>query len=150
MSYDSKADTLLHIKRVAELLMNASTELLERAKVHDNSKLESPEKEVFDRCTPFLKDLTYGSDEYKRVLKELEPALNHHYRENSHHPEHYFHGVDGMNLFDVLEMFMDWKAAGERHTDGDIYKSIGINKKRFNLSDQLERILINTAEYLNW
>lgn len=28
MNYDSKADTLLHIKRVAELMTNASIELI--------------------------------------------------------------------------------------------------------------------------
>ena len=35
MSYDSKADTLLHIKRVSQLLGEASTELIKRAAVHD-------------------------------------------------------------------------------------------------------------------
>jgi hypothetical protein len=48
MEYDSTADTLLHIKRVAELLTQASCELINRANVHDNSKLSSPEKELFD------------------------------------------------------------------------------------------------------
>ena len=58
MNYDSKADTLLHIKRVAELMTNASSELIRRANVHDNSKLESTEKELFDEFTPKLKGCT--------------------------------------------------------------------------------------------
>ena len=62
MSYDSKADTLLHIKRVAQLLTEAAAELIRRANVHDNSKLESPEKEFFDEYTPKLAGSTYGSD----------------------------------------------------------------------------------------
>lgn len=90
MKYDSKADTLLHIKRVAQLLTEASSELIRRANVHDNSKLESPEKELFDEYTPKLKDCTYGSDEYKEYLKGLKVALDHHYQNNSHHPEHTF------------------------------------------------------------
>ena len=65
MNYDSKVDTLLHIKRVAELMAQASSELIKRANVHDNSKLESPEKELFDKFTPKLKSCTYGSDKYK-------------------------------------------------------------------------------------
>ena len=146
MNYDSTPDTLKHIKRVNELLTRFSIELLHRGIIHDNSKLLSPEKELFDIYTPKLKDCTYGSDEYKEHLKELQVALNHHYRENSHHPEHYENGVNDMDLFDVVEMFLDWKAAAERHSDGDIYKSIEINKKRFHLSDQLAEILKNTTE----
>lgn len=88
--YDSTADTLLHIKRVNELLLIFSSELMSRAIVHDNSKLESPEKELFDEFTPKLKGTTYGSDEYKSYLSELKVALDHHYANNSHHPEHTF------------------------------------------------------------
>lgn len=148
--YDSKADTLLHIKRVSELMTCASIELIKRANVHDNSKLESPEKELFDEFTPKLKGCTYGSDEYKEYLKELKVALDHHYKNNSHHPEHYENGVNGFDLFDLIEMFFDWKAAGERHTDGNIYKSIEINKDRFGLSEQICQIFKNTAERLEW
>lgn len=143
--YDSKSDTLIHIKRVSELLSLAAIELLKRGNCHDDSKLKSPEKELFDKYTPKLKDCTYGSDEYKGYLKELGVALSHHYENNSHHPEHYPNGIGDMDLFDVIEMFFDWKAAGERHADGNIYKSIEHNKKRFGLSDQLESIFINTA-----
>ena len=150
MNYDSKADTLLHIKRVAELMTNASSELIRRANIHDNSKLESPEKELFDEFTPKLKGCTYGSDEYKEYLKELKVALDHHYQNNSHHPEHYENGVNGFDLFDLMEMFFDWKAAGERHADGNIYKSIEINKDRFKLSEQTVDIFTNTAKRLGW
>lgn len=148
--YDSKTDTLLHIKRVAQLMTEASCELIRRANVHDNSKLESPEKEFFDEYTPKLKDSTYGSDEYKGFLKELKVGLDHHYANNSHHPEHYQNGVNGFDLFDLIEMFFDWKAAGERHADGNIFKSIEINKSRFAISEQLCEIMKNTAERLGY
>lgn len=59
MKEDSTKETLLHIKRVNELLLSASTELINRAKVHDDSKLKSPEKELFDEFTPKLKECTY-------------------------------------------------------------------------------------------
>ena len=150
MSYDSKADTLLHIKRVNQLLTEAASELIKRANVHDNSKLETPEKELFDEYTPKLKECTYGSDEYKGYLKELKVALDHHYKNNTHHPEHYKEGVNGMNLFDLIEMFFDWKAAGERHADGNIYNSIDINKDRFEMSKQLQDVFFNTAKHLGY
>lgn len=145
---DSTIETLKHIKRVNELLIQASGLLLDRAVKHDQSKLESPEKELFDEYTPKLKNITYGSEEYKKCLEGLKPALDHHYANNSHHPEFYPNGIDGFDLFDLLEMLLDWKAASERHTDGDIYRSIQINEKRFNISPQLIQILQNTANNL--
>lgn len=74
-NYDSKADTLLHIKRVSELLTQGAIELINRANVHDNSKLLSPEKELFDELTPKLKHCTYGSDEYKGVFKRIKSCI---------------------------------------------------------------------------
>ena len=150
ISYDSKADTLMHIERVNQLLHKAAIELIKRGNIHDKSKLEEPEKSDFDRLTPLLKTLTYGSEEYKASLVELQVALKHHYANNSHHPEHYENGVNGFDLFDLMEMFFDWKAAGERHADGNIYKSIEINKDRFKLSEQTIDIFTNTAKRLGW
>lgn len=148
--YDSSVDTLLHIKRVNELLTNACKILIRRAQLHDDSKLKSPEKELFDLLTPKLAECEYGSDEYNTFLEALKPALDHHYAHNTHHPQHYEDGVNGMNLFDVMEMFFDWKAASERHNTGNIAKSIEVNKKRFELSDQLSTIFKNTAKFMGW
>lgn len=133
-----------------ELLQTASKELLDRGNVHDNSKLYSPEKEEFDRLTPILKQLTFGSEEYNNSLKELNKTLEHHYYVNSHHPQHYKNGINGMNLFDIIEMFMDWKAASERTNNGDIRVSIQYNQKRFEISEQLSQVFQNTANYLKW
>lgn len=150
-TYDSRADTLAHIARVAELLKKCEIELNERACAHDESKLEEPEKSTFDACTLKLKAMAYGSDEYKAALAELKPALDHHYAANSHHPEHYADGVDGMSLFDVMEMLMDWKAATERMKGGgDIRRSLEINTGRFKFSPQLASILGNTIREMNW
>jgi hypothetical protein len=148
--YDSTQDTKNHIYRVRELLHEGAGNLFQRALAHDKSKLESPEKDAFDVLTPRLKDLTYGSDEYRACLREMKPALDHHYAANSHHPEYFRLGISGMSLFDVVEMLMDWKAAGERHGDGDIWKSLEINKERFNIDNQTYSILINTAREMGW
>lgn len=149
-TYDSQKDTEQHINRVQELLGVCVGNLQTRAFIHDESKLLEPEKPIFDEMTPKLKDSTYGSDEYKGFLASMKPALDHHYAANPHHPEHYPNGVDGMSLLDVLEMLCDWKAAGERHANGSIAKSLEINKGRFQISDQLQAILTNTARELGW
>jgi hypothetical protein len=150
MKYDSTQDTQAHIDRVAELLRAAADELIRRGSIHDASKLAEPEKALFDEYTPRLKDCTYGGDEYKSFLAGLKPALDHHYAHNSHHPEHYTNGVNDMDLFDLVEMFFDWKAATERMANGNIHKSIDINSARFGLSMQLAAILTNTAHRLGY
>lgn len=149
-TYDSRPDTEAHIKRVQELLALCRGELWIRSKEHDQSKLQTPEKEAFGEATPRLKACTYGSDEYKGFLAQLKPALDHHYAHNSHHPEHWPNGINGMSLLDVLEMLCDWKAAGERHADGSMARSLQLNKGRFNISDQLHQVLENTAKELGW
>ena len=55
-----------------------------------------------------------------------------------------------MNLIDIIEMLCDWLAATERHQDGDIYKSIELNQKRFNYNNELKIVLINTINYIKY
>jgi hypothetical protein len=55
-----------------------------------------------------------------------------------------------MTLLDLIEMLCDWKAASERHNDGDIMRSIIVNKERFAISDQLTGILERTCRELEW
>jgi hypothetical protein len=144
--YDSKPDTLEHIRAVRKTVGFVTRLLSARALNHDQSKLLEPEKSVFDSVTPRLRGLTYGSDEYKASLADMQVALDHHYANNPHHPEHFVHGVDDMTIIDIVELFCDWCAATHRHEDGDIFKSIEHNTGRFQLSDQLRRIFENTAK----
>lgn len=149
--YDSTADTLKHSLRVGALMGEPIKELVDRSVRHDLSKTEPPEVEIFNEFTPKLKNSTYGSDEYKGFLVSMGEALKHHYANNRHHPEHFgAKGVNGMTLVDLLEMLADWKAATERHADGDLAKSLEIQRERFGLSDQLVEILRNTAEHFRW
>ena len=202
--HDSRDDTLAHIHRVCELLARCRDNLIARSEVHDASKLEEPEKSAFDRLKALsLSGMAYGSEEYRACLRAEKPAIQHHYKANSHHPE--FHPrppttptcimlraaademeatakaavgsaetqeinalldlakfdratadqleseVNGMSLFDVLEMLMDWKAATERMKDGgDIHRSLEINTERFKISPQLASILANTIREMQW
>jgi len=134
-----------HILNVKNKLAIVIGILESRGISHDNSKLEDPEVSIFDIYTDKLKLCTYGSEEYYRYLKSMKPALDHHYAKNAHHPEHYLDGISGMTLIDIVEMFCDWVAATERHSDGNIYKSIDLNKDRFNIPEELCSIFKNTA-----
>lgn len=142
---EANSETWKHICAVRGFLGNIVEKLKKRGLLHDKSKMERPEVSTFAKYTPKLKNTTYGSDEYKQFLKEMRPALEHHYANNRHHPEGHPLGIDGMNLVDLVEMFCDWMAAVQRHADGDIMKSIEHNTQRFNLSPQLRSILENTA-----
>jgi len=151
---DQRPETYKHIAEVRRQIIKIMDELDFRAQDHDKSKLESPEREIFDEYTPKLKGTTYGSDEYKQNLKEMKVALDHHYKHNRHHPEHFknsytngkWNPLSSMNLVDIIEMLCDWKAATLRHADGDIHKSIDINQKRFGFSDELTQIFHNTVD----
>jgi len=186
-TYDSTEDTKQHINMVRGYLIALVDNLEERAVVHDASKLESPEKKMYDLFTPLLRELTYGSNEYKDCLAKMGPALIHHYAENSHHPEHFPEAqsddadlleaflsgsgsvvpinvqivlqrhiaalrsrVNGMTLLDLIEMLADWKAAGQRHADGNLTASLQYNKERFKMSEQLAQIFENTALEMDW
>ena len=142
---EARFKTMRHIEAVRGYIGGVIRELTHRSDEHDQSKMAAPEVEIFEVYTPKLRDSTYGSEEYKTFLKEMEPALTHHYAENRHHPEHFKNGIQGMTLLDMIEMLCDWKAATMRHADGDIMKSIEINQKRYGYGDDIKAILIHTA-----
>ena len=145
----SVKDTQKHIDKVKYYIKKMIIDLGNRAETHDKSKMEHPELAIFAEYGPKLKNVTYGSDKYFQYLKEMQVALDYHYGENRHHPEHFEDGVKDMTLIDLIEMVADWKAASERHNNGDIYKSIEFNQERFNYSDDLKIIFKNTVrEYL--
>lgn len=140
-TYDCTTDVLQHKRKVADRLNEVAIGLLRRALVHDDSKLQSPEKEGFDQWTPALKAREFGSDYYKVALDRMGEFLQHHYEVNSHHPEHFSNGVDGMSLLDLVEMVCDWQAAAEaRGVTVDLEHAA----KRFHLSPQLVNIIRNS------
>jgi hypothetical protein len=143
--------TRKHMQRVSALLGEAAIELIRRAAAHDLSKLETVEMEPLQRMQDLIEkdgQAPFGSDEYKRRTAMLGDMLMHHYANNSHHPEHYENGVDGMDLFDLIEMFFDWKAASERGEESAM--NLAAACERFDVSPQLQSILANTADRLGY
>lgn len=140
-----------HIQRVRELLDMAAGMLSVRGYEHDRSKSDPVEAAALAEMQLVIDQhgqAEFGSDEYERRKEILAPMLAHHYAHNSHHPEHYEDGVDGMDLFDVVEMFFDWKAASER--GGSNHMGLSVAAQKYNLSPQLHAILKNTASRLGY
>lgn len=135
-------------KTISDAALDFCNDIMDRAYRHDESKLHEPEKARFDYVGTHqhLSKHTYGSDEYKKSLEYLGPALDHHYQENDHHPQHFPNGISGMNLMQLVEMWLDWLAACKRNKNGNIYQSLEVNKDRFKISDQLYNVLLNQAD----
>lgn len=150
--YDSTNETLKHIDKVQRRLDEITANLNARRLAHDASKLLPGEKEAFDSLGPpeEMAALVYGSEEYKAKLRSIKPAIDHHYAVNDHHPEHFPNGIVGMSLMALLELLADWKAAGERHSTGNLADSLAKNRERFHIEPQLQAILENTAKELGW
>lgn len=147
---NSKEETLEHIHNVNVLIRQITQRIENRALDHDKSKLLPPEKEIFDRFTPMDPTVTYGSEDYKNILKQMYIAMEHHYKNNRHHPEYHPNGIKDMDLIDLIELICDWKAATLRHDDGDIRRSMSINQKRFSISPDIMRLINNTLDNLDW
>jgi hypothetical protein len=135
-----------HKDNVSRFMQIMANDVTKKAVEHDDSKLGDVEVQYYAYYTPELSKLTYGSQEYKDNLDKMRPAIDHHYAKNDHHPEHFEKGIEDMTLVNLIEMMCDWKAATMRHNDGNMLKSMEMNKKRFNIDDQLYAILMNTIK----
>lgn len=144
-------ETIKHIHQVRKFLYKFIEELDERAKEHDQTKLEEPEASILAEHTDALASTPYAdadgnmTPEYEALLVQVQPALDHHYANNRHHPQHWPDGVDDMTLVDLVEMLCDWKAATQRNKCGNIRRSVEANAKRFGMSEQLTKIFENTV-----
>jgi hypothetical protein len=143
---ECQVETQKHIERVRHYIRFVTDRLTLRGVKHDAIKLESPEIELFAKHTKHLSNTAYNSEGYKMHLAALKPALDHHYANSRHHPEHFPKGINDMNLVDIMEMICDWKASSERQKDGNLLKSIEMNATRFGYDDQVKQIFINTAK----
>ena len=84
------------------------------------------------------------SEDYKKLLEKVKPAIEHHYANNRHHPQFHKNGINDMDLFDQLEMLMDWLATTERVLNGNIRQSIELNAERFKMEPQVVKMMMNT------
>lgn len=148
-----------HIARVRELLTEFAIEILRRGNTHDKSKFQQIELEPLARMQELIDregQAPFGSEEYKRRTALLGDMIVHHHQHNSHHPEYYefelggdcLHGINGMDLFDLVEMFFDWKAASERGQDSCMRLTAACDK--YHITGPLRHILFNTAHRLGY
>ena len=124
--------------------------LYHRGENHDDDKLEGDTLDYFYEISGKFEHAKFGSQEYENVLERLKPTLDKHYMINDHHPQHNKNGISGMNLMSILEMLVDWKSASSAYGDTPFEESMMINKKRFNIDEQLFEVMRNTAKSLGY
>lgn len=142
-----KDDVYAHKKRVETNLHDMSLELTIRAANHDLSKLQPEEQEIYERVTPEFASVKYGTPEYEAVKAKLGPALEHHYRSNDHHPEHFANGFLDMNAMQLDEVIADWDAAMRRDPNANVDSSLEALRVKYNLEPQLFAIVKNTISW---
>lgn len=141
-----------HLSEHIMMQQNFTNEIIERIKYdsdhHDESKTKNPEFMFYCKLNKALTLVKYESKEYKEIINDPHVAM--HKESNSHHPEFYGDdGINGMTLVDIVNMLSDWKSASMT-SDTPLIEGMKKNKEKFEISDQLYQILVNTVELLGW
>lgn len=97
--------------KMANILISEGNEelaafLLQRANIHDNSKLVGPElellAELYGNQESFINPQVQLSANQREIIEK-------HWENNRHHPEH-FKSIEDMSELDIIEMVCDWYA----------------------------------------
>ena len=132
-----------HLLIVRSLLIEAIQELAIRADNHDIHKANVDNK-IVDYIGQ-LETFKYGSGEYNKYLEYIKNNLDTCTQPiKQHHIEYFKNGINDMNIFDVLEYFIDTQANLIETNECTLEKSLEIHKKIYGFDDQLYNILKNT------
>jgi len=102
------------------------------------------EDEELNDCIATVHRLARSADTDEKTAADCQKLIDRLNRQQLKHTS----SVNSMTLFDLLEMLIDWIAASRRHADGDIERSLEINRDRFAMSDQLAQIFENTVPWI--
>lgn len=157
-------DTFIHksyveetAKRFAEYLFekgdsNDAKKLLQRAKVHDNSKILN--KDEFRALTHIINDKKTLKNANKNLSSYKQDSIELHWKNNDHHPE-YYENVCEMTRAAKLEMVCDWCARSLQY-DTDLIEFLETRQlNRFHFHDsfynevmQYCKILVDLTKWL--
>ncbi len=134
------ARCLRHIMTVQGLLRRVARQLLDRADGHDLSKLAPDELGGMIEIDAIAGRYGLNSPEYMAALSG--EAIQLHQSRHSHHPEYHPNGIEDMDIFDLIEMVCDWKAANQLRGHPEWGKSVDMMAERLSLSPEYV-LLIN-------
>jgi len=139
---------LKHKEDVKKRMLFLAKEIIKRAETHDDSKLREPEISWLIQMDkePYAE---YGTPEYYKKMEKWKKFFDHHYSNNPHHPGYYEHlgGINGMTIVDLIEMMCDITSYCQKLHTCKASEIIYEQKERFNISEDIIQILINTLNY---
>lgn len=141
----------IHQERVSKVLKISSKELDKRAEIHDTDKINDPRiYEIYKEHFPYLKQLEFGSQEYKEYeLKHFEKA-HHLHVQNRHHFYDYRNNLNDINLFDLLEAIIDVDQSSRQYNENyNLDSSVNTIIQKKITDETLEILVRNTLKYLN-
>ena len=109
-------------------------ELIQRAQLHDNSKILN--KDEFRTLTNIVNDKSSLTNANSQLSFFKQDSLELHWKHNSHHPEH-FENYDEMSRIDRLEMVCDWMARSLQYKSDLIDFVTTRQKERFRFSEEM-------------
>ncbi len=119
-------------------------ELLKRAAVHDNSKLEDKELYLLSRLNDRIEAFTDPDYRLNDTQKEI---IEEHWRKNRHHPE-YFEDYNEMTELDILEMCCDWSARSSQYGT-DLMEFVKTRQEnRFHFSPEVYKKVVKYCKIL--
>lgn len=143
---------LRHSNSVRHAMNILSHEMDMRAIQHDDDKIAQADQwakfQLLDKA-----GYKFGTPEYKAYKECLgvRELIDQHTKTNRHHPEFFDNDLSKMNLVDLVEMISDWYIASSTRASGEgvsFEAMMDIQQKRFNMSDELKSILLNTIKLL--
>ncbi len=106
--------------------------LMQRSKVHDNSKIAF-EDELY-ALSQIINDKSTLKDANKQLSDIKKDSLKLHWKHNTHHPEHYGSPVD-MSKLDIMEMTCDWYARSMQYKTNFLEYVSTAQKTRFHFPE---------------
>lgn len=125
-------------KQVPYLLKDLGCRILS----HDYSKLAGAEYYGYKNVVYKLAGLEYGTPEHKKAIAELDEPFVFHYSVNSHHVEYYDNGILDFDIFDLIEMILDWCSACVCRGFDFRLSSVKKNQDKMGFDDDLFNIIV--------
>lgn len=141
---DFLKSNIIHRYYVNFFLSKTVQAIMLRAALHDVSKYSDSEFPGFRAATYYVYG-PWGKENIPDAVKEkLQESIDLHHKNNDHHPEYFPYGIEDMDLIQLLELAVDWKAAMIRHGNVDIDENIRVGQKKFGYPDFFAKILKTT------
>lgn len=121
-----------------------SKKIIERAIIHDNSKLDDNELKNFLELK--IKEKAFKNA--KSLLNDYEKEkISVHWKKNRHHPE-YFNNIEDMQEIDIIEMVCDWFSRSLQYGTDIIEFAETRQKNRFKFSEDMYKKIIKYCNIL--